>query len=209
MVSEQTFEQEVLLSELPVLVEFGAEWCGPCKLVAPELQALALELQGKAKVVQVDIDHSPRIAQAMRIQSVPTFVVFSGGQPVDAAQGALKKQQLRALLEPVLPRAAGAITAKEAAELIKQGRVTPVDLREPEVFGRTHISGAVSFPLQTIHEHLADLTLLGAPALLYCRTGKDSQEKASELASLGCPVAFLEGGVLAWEGEGHRLVRPS
>lgn len=208
-VTEQTFEQEVLLSELPVLVEFGADWCGPCKIVAPELQALSAELQGKAKVVQVDIDRSPRIAQAMRIQSVPTFVVFSGGQPVDAAQGALKKAQLRALLEPVLPRAAGAITAKEAAELLKRGQITPVDLRPAEVYGRTHIAGAVNFPAESLSEHLADLTLLPAPALLYCRTGKESQEKATELAGLGCPVAFLEGGILAWEGEGHRLTRPS
>ena len=72
-VSEADFEREVLMSEQPVLVEFGAEWCGPCKTVAPELKALAQELQGKAKVVTVDIDRSPMLARQLGVQSVPTF----------------------------------------------------------------------------------------------------------------------------------------
>jgi thioredoxin 1/putative thioredoxin len=91
MVSEQNFEQEVLRSELPVLVEFGAEWCGPCKTVAPELEALSQELQGKAKILQVDVDKSPRVAQAMRVQSVPTFVVFRAVPPYRQAQVQRKK----------------------------------------------------------------------------------------------------------------------
>jgi thioredoxin 1/putative thioredoxin len=81
-VTEQTFEVEVLRSELPVMVEFGAEWCGPCKTVAPELAALANELEGKAKVVTVDIDQTPILARDLGIQSVPAFVVFHQGRPV-------------------------------------------------------------------------------------------------------------------------------
>src|SRR5690606_33249006 len=149
-VNEQDFEREVLSSELPVLVEFGAEWCGPCKMVAPELEALSRDLQGKAKIVQVDVDKSPRIAQAMRVQSVPTFVVFQGGRPVEAGQGAMKKAQLRALLEPFLPRAAGALNPVEVAKLLENHQVTPVDTRAPEVYARAHIKGAVNFPLDTI-----------------------------------------------------------
>ena len=61
VVTERTFEQEVLMSELPVLLEFSAEWCGPCKQMAPELMALARELEGKAKIVTLDIDKSPMI----------------------------------------------------------------------------------------------------------------------------------------------------
>lgn len=207
-VSEQDFEQEVLHSELPVLVEFGAEWCGPCKTVAPELEALSRQLQGKAKVLQVDVDKSPRLAQAMRVQSVPTFVVFQGGRPVEAGQGAMKKMQLRALLEPFLPRAAGALTPKEVAQFLEKKQITPVDTRPAEVFGRAHLEGAVSFPLDEIEQHIASLQQLSAPAVLYCRTGKESQEKAAQLAELGCPVAFLDGGVLGWEAEGYSLVRP-
>jgi thioredoxin 1/putative thioredoxin len=207
-VSEQNFEAEVLRSEIPVLVEFGAEWCGPCKLVAPELLALSQDLSGKAKILQVDVDKSPRLAQMLRVQSVPTYVVFHQGRPVDAAQGAMKKAQIRALLEPFLPRAAGAISVQEAVQLIKAGQVTPVDIREPEVYARTHIAGAVSFPVAELESRLAELAMLAAPALLYCRGGKQSEEQATLLAQKGLPVAFLEGGVLSWEAEGHRLVRP-
>src|SRR5262244_3733751 len=84
VVSEQDFEREVLRSELPVLVDFTADWCAPCKQVAPEVEALARELEGKAKVVKVDIDRSKRIAASLRIQAVPTFVVFARGRPVAA-----------------------------------------------------------------------------------------------------------------------------
>lgn len=206
-VSEQTFEAEILREELPVLVEFGAEWCGPCKTVAPELEALKNELSGKAKIVQVDVDKSPQLAQALRIQSVPTFIVFHQGRPVDGRQGAIRKAEMRAMLEPFLPRAAGAVTPLEAAELAKQSQITFVDTREPEVFARAHIAGAVNFPLGTIRTQVADLHMLEAPPVLYCRTGKDTQALATELAASGVPVAYLEGGVLGWEAEGFRLAR--
>src|SRR5437016_4411285 len=98
-VTEQDFEREVLRSELPVLVDFTADWCAPCKTVAPEVDAIARELEGKAKVVKIDIDKSKRIAQTLRIQSVPTFMVFHRGRPVAADQGVLKRNQLRDLVE--------------------------------------------------------------------------------------------------------------
>jgi len=208
-VSEQAFEQEVLTSELPVLVEFGAEWCGPCKTVLPELEALKLDLEGKAKIVQVDVDKSPRLAQMLRIQSVPSYIVFNQGRPVEAGNGALNKAQLRALIEPVLPRAAGAITAAEAAKLVQAGQITFVDTRPEEVYKRSHIEGAVSFPMETIADRIAELNMLPSPGVLYCRTGRETAAKAAELAASGAPIAFLEGGVFAWEGEGFRLIRPS
>src|SRR3954466_2427609 len=81
-VTEQDFEREVLRSELPVLIDFYADWCAPCKTVAPEVEAVARELEGKAKVVKVDIDRSKRIAASLKITSVPTFLVFFRGRPV-------------------------------------------------------------------------------------------------------------------------------
>src|SRR5690606_11343662 len=107
---------------------FGAEWCGPCKITAPELEALSEELAGKAKCATVDVDKSPMLAQALRVQSVPALFVFSQGKPVEAAQGAMKKAQLRALIEPHLPRAAGALTAKELKQLADREQVTLVDV---------------------------------------------------------------------------------
>src|SRR3954469_25514927 len=73
-VSEREFEAEVIRSELPVLIEFSAEWCAPCKTIAPEVEAFAREYQGRVKVVTVDIDKSPLLARELRVQSVPMFM---------------------------------------------------------------------------------------------------------------------------------------
>jgi thioredoxin len=207
-VTEQDFEQEVLMSEVPVLLEFGAEWCGPCKTVAPELEAVAQDLGGKAKVVTVDIDKSPVLAQQMGVQSVPTFVVFHQGRPIDGKVGALRRKQLREMLEPVLPRAQGALKPNELAALIQQGRVTPVDTREAAVFARVRLPGAVNMPLDGIEGRLAELHMLPSPAVLYCRTGEQTKEMAEKLSHSGVPVAFLEGGILGWEAEGLDVERP-
>src|SRR6478609_7196992 len=160
LINEQNFEREILDSELPVLVEFGAEWCGPCKVVLPELEALSRDLAGKAKVVQIDIDKSPLIAQQMGVQSVPTFVVFHQGRPVDGRQGALRKAQLQQMLEPFLPRAAGALKPEEVQKLLTQRRIALVDTRPAEVFGRARIQGAVNIPADQLETRLAELSQL-------------------------------------------------
>lgn len=207
-VSEQEFERDVLRSELPVLVDFTAAWCGPCKTVAPEVDAVARELEGKVKVVKVDIDQSPRIAGALHVQAVPTFVVFKGGRPAAVQQGALRRAQLREMLEPFVPRAAGAIRAAELGPLVQQGRATPVDTREAAAHGRARIPGAVHVPLEALDERAAELAGLGGAPVLYCRSGDKSKVAAERLASAGTPVAFLEGGLLAWEAAGLAIERP-
>jgi len=207
-VTDQTFERDVLRSDLPVLVEFSAEWCGPCKTIAPEVRALADELEGKAKVVTLDIDRSPGIASRLGVKSVPTFVVFAGGRPVGGKVGAMRRSQLRELMEPFLPRAEGAVTPAELAELLRTGRVVAVDTRDAPVFARAHLRGAHSFPLDEIPTRLAELHMLPATPVLYCRSGDRTRELATRLAEEGTPVAFLEGGLLAWEGAGLELERP-
>jgi len=207
-VTEKNFEQEVLLSEEPVLVEFGAEWCGPCKTMLPELMALADELKGKAKVVTIDIDRSPLIARQMGVQSVPTFVVFHQGRPVGGKVGAVPRRELRDMIDPFLPRAEGAIKPEELAALLKEGRVCTVDTREAPVFARAHLPGAVNMPAAEIETRLAELHMLPATPVVYCRSGDQTKDLAAKLAEQGIPVAFLEGGVLAWEAAGFRLERP-
>lgn len=208
VIGEQDFEREVLRSELPVLIDFYADWCAPCKTVAPEVEAIATELTGKAKVVKVDIDKSKRIAATLRIQSVPTFMVFLRGRPVAAEQGVLRRKQLRAMIEPFLPRAEGAIRAAELVQLLAQGQVVPIDTREAAAFGRAHLPQAVHMAMDEIEGRLAELHMLPGEPVLYCRSGDKSKELAERLAQAGVPVAFLEGGLLAWEAEGLRVERP-
>lgn len=207
-ISEQEFEREVLRSELPVLIDFTSTRSTQCRAVAPEVDAIARELEGKAKVVKVDIDRSKRIAATLRIQAVPTFMVFHRGRPVAAEQGPIDRKQLRELLDPFLPRAEGAIRAAELAQLIREGQVVAVDTREGPAYGRAHIPGAVHLPLDEIEGRLAELHMLPGAPVLYCRAGDRSKEMASKLAEEGVPVAFLEGGFLSWEAEALPIERP-
>jgi thioredoxin 1/putative thioredoxin len=205
--NESTFDAEVIESELPVLVEFGAEWCQPCKQMAPELEALAKELEGKARIVAVDVDESPMLARSLRVQSVPMFYVFAGGRPVDGAVGALPRKQLAQMLEKHLPRPEGAIKAPELAQLIRAGRAVAVDVREAAAYGRARVPGAKNFPAETIGERLGELFMLGAMPILYCRGGAVSEEAAKKLIEAEVPVGYLEGGFLAWEASGLPVER--
>jgi thioredoxin-like negative regulator of GroEL len=208
VITEQDFEAEVLTSELPVLIEFFAEWSQPSKISAPEVEAAAADLTGRAKVVRMDLERSPRIAQALRIQAVPAYVVFVQGQPATGKPGPLKKRMLLDMIDRYLPRPEGAIRAAELAELLKQGALTPVDTRDASSYQRAHIPGAVSFPLEEVKGRLAELHMLAAPPVFYCRTGGPSKELADELAQEFEQSGFLEGGLLAWEAEQLPIERP-
>lgn len=206
-ISEQDFEQEVLRPELPVLIEFSAEWCQPCKTIAPEVAAFAKEMEGKVIVRKVDIDRSPLLARELRIQSVPTFMLFSQGRPVDAIVGAVGKKKLREMVDPFLPRAEGALKAIELAQLIREGRVVPVDTRDAAAFGRAHLPTAKHMALEEIESRLAELHMMAAQPVLYCRSGDKTKAMAEKLAAEGVPVMFLEGGMLGWESEGLPVER--
>src|SRR5213592_4105346 len=93
-VTEQSFEQEVLQSEKPVIVDFWAEWCGPCHAVAPVLDKIAAERDGELKLVKVNIDEEQGLAQRYGIASIPTMVLFKDGEPAAAAIGAQPKGML-------------------------------------------------------------------------------------------------------------------
>ncbi len=99
VISSEEFESRVLQSDVPVLVDFFATWCGPCKMLAPVLEEVAEEVSGKAAVYKVDIDKSPEIAQRFGIMSVPTLMLFEGGQVKKTAMGAQPKSSLLALFE--------------------------------------------------------------------------------------------------------------
>ena len=94
VLQDATFEQEVLKSDTPVLVDFWAVWCGPCKAIAPAVEQLATEYKGKVKIAKMDVDEHQRVPQQYGIRSIPTLLLFKGGRVVDTIIGAVPKSKL-------------------------------------------------------------------------------------------------------------------
>ncbi len=101
-VSDATFEAEVIQSDTPVLVDFWASWCGPCRMIAPVLEELAAEQDGKLKIVKVNIDENSQWASQLHVTSIPTMILFKDGQQVDKIIGAHPKPRILEKVEPHL-----------------------------------------------------------------------------------------------------------
>ena len=97
--TDDNFEEEVVKAEGPVFVDFFAEWCGPCKMLAPIVEELAGEYDGKVKIGKLDIDANPTVAGKYGVQSIPTLIFFKGGEEVDRAMGFQSKEALKTKLD--------------------------------------------------------------------------------------------------------------
>jgi thioredoxin 1 len=97
--TDATFEDDVLNSQQPVLIDFWAVWCGPCRMVAPVIEDLADEYAGKVKVGKLDVDNNPQVAMRYAVRSIPTILLFKNGEVVDTVVGAVPKANLQKVIE--------------------------------------------------------------------------------------------------------------
>lgn len=101
-VTDQNFQTEVIKSTIPVLVDFWAPWCGPCKIIGPVVEELAKEYEGKVKVVKVNVDDNPDSAGQFNVMSIPTLMIFKGGEPVKTIIGAQPKESIKKAMDEAI-----------------------------------------------------------------------------------------------------------
>lgn len=99
IITKENFEEEVLKSDIPVLVDFWASWCGPCKMLAPIVAQIAEEQEGKVKVGKINVDEQQELAAQYRVMSIPTLIVFKGGEAVAQSVGVQPKEQIEGLIQ--------------------------------------------------------------------------------------------------------------
>ena len=104
--TDANFEDEVLNTDQPVLVDFWATWCGPCRTIAPTIEKLAADYDGRAKVIKVDVDNNPQTAMKYGIRSIPSLLFFKGGRPVDQMVGVVPERVLADKLDALAGQAA-------------------------------------------------------------------------------------------------------
>ena len=97
--TDSNFQTEVLSASTPVLVDFWAEWCGPCRMIAPHVDAVATELDGKAKIGKLNVDDNPAVVSKYSIRGIPALLLFKGGELVDSLVGATDKTRIKSLVE--------------------------------------------------------------------------------------------------------------
>jgi len=206
-IQDADLEREVIHSDLPVLIDFYADWCGPCKTMAPRLEKLAGDYAGALKVVKIDVDHNPMAVQMFRIQAMPTFVLVKDRQIVDVAQGAMDAGTLQQFVAPHVSKPAGPEVwdSKRLKLALEIEMARPVDLRAAADFARARIPGAVNVPRVNQPLDFSALTPGGQTYVFYDRTNDGVADIAARAHAAGVKAAALDGGFLGWEADGLRV----
>ena len=210
-ITDADLESRVLQSPRPVFIDFYADWCQPCRTIAPIIDELADVYAGRVDVLKLNVDENPMTAQAFRVQSLPTMAVVKDGRIVAIERGALPRPQIEALIAKVAgpppSDQARKLEVKDAAGLIQQRRLLPVDVRSEAEFNRAHLPGAVNAPEDQREAVLAELAERSTPVLFYGRTTEAAEGIAKDAAKAGLLAAWLDGGLLAWEADGLPIER--
>ena len=206
-VTDATFEREVMEAKTPVLIDLYADWCGPCRQMAPIVAEFDAELGGRLKTVKIDVDANPMCAQMFRASSIPMFVVMKDGKVLGHQLGAVPKSALRRLVEPALGPDEVAVDAESLAAMLVAGQALAVDLRDPSAYERFRIPGAINLPAAEMEARKDELRGDdGRVRVVYGRSDEGA-EVARQLAVEGIEVRYLEEGFLGWESAGLEVER--
>lgn len=205
-VTDATFEDVVLDSPIPVLVDFFADWCQPCKHIAPILEELSEEWDGAVRFVKCDVERNPAVMQAFRIQSMPTVMLLHEKQLVDAIVGAVGREQYEELLgraaqKPQAVRGVQGFDAQRLKLTLEAEMAIPVDTREAAQFQRARIPEAINVPADELASRLGELNDSTMTYVFYGRTDDGVKDLAKNALEAGVDAGYLEGGLLAWEAE--------
>ncbi len=210
-VTDSDFQTKVLNNPKPVLVDFWATWCAPCRTVAPIVERVAAAVAGEVDVVKVDVDAAQETAGRYRITSIPTLAVFVGGKLTAQVQGAVPEAQIMALLEKGIPgRGVPAMAPAQLEAAMGIGSVLVADVRPAADFARHTLPGAVNAPAdpQSLEAWVPPQTVLATHTLVLVDKNGTLSEALGRRLKKETPaarVALLKGGILEWEVSGRRL----